>query len=106
MGLSSALYAWGVNYDDPKKPYQLDGFTNPPAAVEALEFYKKIFKECTPPGYTDAYMQEGLDAFKSGEVAMMMNWFAFFPGLYKDRLASETRLASSSIPNRRSRLLR
>jgi multiple sugar transport system substrate-binding protein len=84
MGLSSALYAWGVNYDDPKKPYQLDGFTNSPAAVEALEFYKKIFKECTPPGYTDAYMQEGLDAFKSGQVAMMMNWFAFFPGLYKD----------------------
>ena len=33
---------------------------------------------------TNAYMQEGLDAFKSGQVAMMMNWFAFFPGLYKD----------------------
>ena len=29
-------------------------------------------------------MGEGLDAFKSGQVAMMMNWFAFFPGLYKD----------------------
>jgi multiple sugar transport system substrate-binding protein len=29
-------------------------------------------------------MSEGLDAFKSGQVAMMMNWFAFFPGLYKD----------------------
>ncbi|MEN9630742.1 MAG: hypothetical protein RJA10_3970, partial [Pseudomonadota bacterium] len=24
------------------------------------------------------------DAFKSGQVAMQMNWFAFFPGLYKD----------------------
>lgn len=30
------------------------------------------------------FMQEGLDAFKSGQVAMQMNWFAFFPGLYKD----------------------
>jgi multiple sugar transport system substrate-binding protein len=29
-------------------------------------------------------MQEGLDAFKSGQVAMMMNWFAFWPGMYKD----------------------
>jgi multiple sugar transport system substrate-binding protein len=29
-------------------------------------------------------MQEGLDAFKSGQVAMQMNWFAFFPGLYKE----------------------
>jgi multiple sugar transport system substrate-binding protein len=46
--------------------------------------YKEIYKCCTPPGLTNAYMQEGLDAFKSGQVAMMMNWFAFFPGLYKD----------------------
>ena len=29
-------------------------------------------------------MQEGLDAFKSGEVAMQMNRRAFFPGLAKD----------------------
>ena len=35
-------------------------------------------------GLTNAYMPEGLDAFKSGQVAMQMNWFAFFPGLYKD----------------------
>ena len=35
-------------------------------------------------GLTNAYMGEGLDAFKSGQVAMQMNWFAFFPGLYKD----------------------
>ena len=29
-------------------------------------------------------MTESLDAFKSGQVAMAMNWFAFFPGLYAD----------------------
>jgi multiple sugar transport system substrate-binding protein len=29
-------------------------------------------------------MDQGLDAFKSGQVAMMMNWFAFWPGMYKD----------------------
>ncbi len=29
-------------------------------------------------------MGESLDAFKSGQVAMAMNWFAFFPGLYAD----------------------
>jgi multiple sugar transport system substrate-binding protein len=32
---------------------------------------------------TNAYMSEGLDAFKSGQVAMQMNFFAFFPGLHK-----------------------
>jgi multiple sugar transport system substrate-binding protein len=57
---------------------------NSPDSVKGLEFYKALYKCCTPPGYTDAYMQEGLDAFKSGQVAMQMNWFAFFPGLYKD----------------------
>jgi multiple sugar transport system substrate-binding protein len=33
---------------------------------------------------TNAYMSEGLDAFKSGQVAMQMNFFAFWPGLYKE----------------------
>ena len=28
-------------------------------AVEGLEFYKALYKCCTPPGYTDAYMQRG-----------------------------------------------
>jgi multiple sugar transport system substrate-binding protein len=84
MGATAAMYAWGMTYDDPKKPYNMQGFTNSKAAVEALEFYKSLYKCCTPPGYTNAYMQEGLDAFKSGQVAMQMNWFAFFPGLYKD----------------------
>jgi multiple sugar transport system substrate-binding protein len=29
-------------------------------------------------------MVENLDAYKSGQVAMQMNWFAFFPGIAKD----------------------
>jgi multiple sugar transport system substrate-binding protein len=84
MGVSAALYDYGFQYQDPNKPYSMDGFVNSPGAVKGLEMYKSIFKCCTPPGYTDAYMQEGLDAFKSGQVAMMMNWFAFWPGMYKD----------------------
>jgi multiple sugar transport system substrate-binding protein len=84
MGVTNAMYDWGFNYDDPKHPYQMDGVVNSPGAVAGLEFYKSIYKCCTAPGMTNAYMQEGLDAFKSGQVAMMMNWFAFFPGLYKD----------------------
>jgi multiple sugar transport system substrate-binding protein len=64
--------------------YDMEGAVNSADAVKALELYKAIFECCTPPGYTNAYMSEGLDAFKSGQVAMAMNWFAFFPGLYKD----------------------
>jgi len=62
----------------------MEGFVNSADAVRGLEFYKALYKGSTPPGLTNAYMTEGLDAFKSGQVAMMMNWFAFFPGLYKD----------------------
>jgi multiple sugar transport system substrate-binding protein len=84
MGVNNVLYPFGFQYQDPKKPYQMDGIVNSADAVQGLEFYKSLYKCCTAPGQTNAYMSEGLDAFKSGQVAMMMNWFAFFPGLHKD----------------------
>jgi multiple sugar transport system substrate-binding protein len=84
MGVTSALYPWGFEYQDPEEPYHMEGFVNSPEAVEALEFYKELFECCTPPGHTDAYMTTNLDAYKSGQVAMQMNWFAFFPGILKD----------------------
>jgi multiple sugar transport system substrate-binding protein len=84
MGVTNVLYPMGFKYADPKKAYAMDGFVNSPDAIKALEFYKALYKGSTPPGLTNAYMGEGLDAFKSGQVAMMMNWFAFFPGLNKD----------------------
>jgi len=84
MGATGALYAWGFEYETEPGTYKMDGAVNSANAVAALEYYKELYKCCTPPGYTDAYMQESLDAFKSGQVAMAMNWFAFFPGLYKD----------------------
>jgi multiple sugar transport system substrate-binding protein len=84
MGVTNVLYPMGFKYHDPKKSYAMDGYVNSPDAVKALEFYKSLYKGSTPPGLTNAYMGEGLDAFKSGQVAMMMNWFAFFPGLNKD----------------------
>ncbi len=84
MGVTNVMYDYGFEYSNPKKPYQMDGFVNSKGAVAGLEFYKSLYKCCTAPGMTNAYMTEGLDAFKSGQVAMQMNWFAFFPGLYKD----------------------
>ena len=84
MGATSALYAYGFKYENTPGKYDMEGAVNSDGAVKGLEMYKDIYKCCTPPGYTDSYMGEGLDAFKSGQVAMAMNWFAFFPGLYKD----------------------
>src|SRR5271169_3206912 len=84
MGVSNYLYDYGFKYQDPKKPYAMDGFVNSPGAVKGLEAYKELYKCCTPPGASNSYMSEGLDAFKSGQVALQMNFFAFFPGLFKD----------------------
>ncbi len=84
MGVTSAMYAWGMRYDDPKNPYHMDGFLNSADSVAALEFYKELYECCTPPGHSDAYMVANLDAYKSGQVAIQMNWFAFMPGIHKD----------------------
>lgn len=84
MGATGALYAWGFKYENTPGSYDMAGAVNSPEAVEALEFYKELYKTATPPGYDNAYMEQSLDAFKSGQVAMAMNWFAFFPGLYAD----------------------
>ncbi|MEN9409132.1 MAG: hypothetical protein RL216_1106 [Pseudomonadota bacterium] len=84
MGATGALYAWGFKYENSPGSYDMQGAVNSPEAVEALEFYKELYKTGTPPGYDNAYMEQSLDAFKSGQVAMAMNWFAFFPGLYAD----------------------
>jgi len=84
MGATGALYTWGFKYENTPGSYDMEGAVNSPEAVEALEFYKELYECCTPPGYTNSYMSASLDAFKSGQVAMAMNWFAFFPGLYAD----------------------
>ena len=84
MGATSAMYANGVRYDNPAKPYDMKGHVNGKAAVDALKAYKDFYDCCTPPGHSNAYMTENLDAYKSGQVAMQMNFIAFFPGIAKD----------------------
>ena len=84
MGVTAAMYAWGMEYENPNKPYDMEGFFNSPQAVEAVEFYRKLYEDCAPPGHSDAYMAANLDAYKSGQVAFQMNWYAFWPGVSKE----------------------
>ena len=84
MGVTAAMYAWGMEYENPNKPYDMEGFFNSPQAVEAVEFYRKLYEDCAPPGHSDAYMVANLDAYKSGQVAFQMNWYAFWPGVSKE----------------------
>lgn len=99
MGVTNALVPMGFKYQDPKKPYAMEGFVNSPDAVKGLEYYKSLYKGDTAPGMTNAYMSEGLDAFKSGQVAMQMNFFAFFPGLYKDPVIGGEKIGFFANPS-------
>ena len=84
MGVTNALYPYGFQYADPENPYRMDGFVNSDGAVEALEFYKELYECCTPPGSSDWYMSENIDAYKSGQVAMQMNFAFIWPGVEAD----------------------
>jgi len=84
MGVTNALYNYGFQYEDPEKPYDIDGFVNSAGAIEGLEFYKALYDCCTPPGASDAYMSQNIDAYKSGQVAMQMNFAFIWPGVEVD----------------------
>ena len=84
MGVTNALYNYGFKYENPDKPYDLEGYVNSEGAVAGLEFYKSLYDCCTPPGSSDWYMSENIDAYKSGQVAMQMNFAFIWPGVESD----------------------
>ena len=84
MGVTNALYNYGFKYGNPEKPYELEGFVNSAQAAEGLQFYKDLYDCCTPPGSSDWYMSENIDAYKSGQVAMQMNFAFIWPGVEAD----------------------
>jgi multiple sugar transport system substrate-binding protein len=84
MGVTNALYNFGFEYENPEQPYDLEGFVNSPGAIEGLEFYKSLYDCCTPPGSSDWYMSETIDAYKSGQAALHMNFAFIWPGVDAD----------------------
>lgn len=84
MGAMDVLYSFGFKYDNPDKPYDMEGFVNSEGAVAGLEFYKSLYDCCVAPGTSNTYMGEGIDAYKSGQVAMQMNFAFTWPGFEVD----------------------
>lgn len=84
MGVTNALYNYGFMYENPDKPYDLEGYVNSDGAVAALEFYKDLYDTATPPGSSNWYMGENIDAYKSGQVALQMNFAFIWPGVEAD----------------------
>ena len=79
MGYENVLFSWGADWGDPAT-YKAEGTLNSPEAAEALEFYRELYK-FAPPGSSNDFWQEGVNKYTAGQVAMSMNYFAFFPGL-------------------------
>ncbi len=84
MGVTNALYNYGFEYGNPESPYEVEGFVNSAGAVAGLEFYRSLYECCTPPGSSDWYMSENIDAYRSGQVAMQMNFAFIWPGVNAD----------------------
>jgi multiple sugar transport system substrate-binding protein len=84
MGVTNALYNYGFLYENPDQPYDLEGFVNSEGAVAGLEFYKSLYDVGSPPGSSNWYMGENIDAYRSGQVAMQMNFAFIWPGVEAD----------------------
>ena len=54
MGVTDVALRFGFKYENPDKPYEMEGFVNSADAVEGLEFYKALYECCTPPGASNA----------------------------------------------------
>jgi multiple sugar transport system substrate-binding protein len=78
MGFQNVFFSYGANWADAEN--NVLGVVNSPEAVEALELYKDLYS-FAPPGMNNAFFAESNDAFINGQVAMAMNYFAFFPAL-------------------------
>jgi multiple sugar transport system substrate-binding protein len=79
MGYENVMFSYGADWFDPAT-FEVNGVVNSEKAVEALEFYRELY-QFAPPGTSNAFFAEMNDAFISGQAAMIMNYFAFFPAL-------------------------
>ena len=79
MGVENTMFSWGANWQDENN--NVLGIVNSPEAIESVQFYRDLYDCCQGPGLSNAFFVEVNDAFTSGQVAMAMNYFAFFPSL-------------------------
>jgi multiple sugar transport system substrate-binding protein len=83
MGFQNTFFAYGGNWYD--ETYNTLGVVNSDGAVQALELYKELYS-FAPPGTNNAFFPEMNDVFITGQAAMIMNYFAFFPALANENI--------------------
>jgi multiple sugar transport system substrate-binding protein len=82
MGVENSIFAYGGSLGD-YNTHQVTGLLNSPESVEALDDYRRLFT-FGPPGWGNAFFAEVNTAIAQGQVAMGMNFFAFFPSLVNE----------------------
>ena len=78
MGFENVLFSFGADWKD--EDNNVIGVLNTPEAAAALELYRELYS-FAPPGTSNAFFPEMNDVFITGQAAMIMNYFAFFPAL-------------------------
>jgi len=79
MGVENVMFPFGGDWFG--EGYEVMGVVNSPENVAAAQFYRDLYDCCQGPGLSNAFFTETNDAMISGQVAMSMNYFAFFPAL-------------------------
>jgi len=79
MASENVLFSYGGGWGD-YKTNVAEGVANSPESVKAIEFFKGL-RKYMPPGSGNMCWQEINDAFVTGQVAMALNFVAWFPGL-------------------------
>jgi multiple sugar transport system substrate-binding protein len=82
MGVENFIFGYGGSLGDFAN-YKVTGLLNSPESVEGLEDYKKLYSY-GPPGWGNAFFVEVNTAIAQSQVAMGMNYFAFFPSLVNE----------------------
>jgi multiple sugar transport system substrate-binding protein len=81
MGVQNLLWAFGGRWHA-EGSNKVKGELDTPGSVAAIEFYKKLLGY-GPKGAERLDYGQVLESFTNGSTAMVLNYFAFFPGIHK-----------------------
>lgn len=80
MGVQNLLWAFGGRWHA-EKGNKVVGELDTKGSADAIEFYKKLVK-LGPNGAERMDYGQVLESFTNGSTAMILNYFAFFPGIH------------------------
>src|SRR4029079_4691206 len=82
MGVENSIFAYGGWLGD-YNTYEITGLLKSQESIDAREYYRKLFTY-GPPGWGNSFFAEVNTALAQGQIAMGMNYFAFFPSLVNE----------------------